>query len=388
MAGAITLPLHMQRDRYDPPVRMAELRERPGLEAITTPLGLRAHLATRYEDVREVLGDAERFSSAGMPALPGAEPDQRVGNLLALDPPDHTRLRRLLTGEFTVRRIRRLQPRIEQIVTEHLDAMEQAGPPADLVERFALPIPSLVICELLGVPYADRGDFHRRAAIQLDLTRPLAERGAIAAESRAYMGTLVDRATADPGEDLLGMLVREHGGELSRAELIGVASLLLIAGHETTANMLALGTLALLEHPDQATALREDPTVTAPAVEELMRFLSVVHSGMPRRVTRDTEVGGTPLRAGEFVVVSLPAADRDRALVEDPERLDVGRAAAPHVAFGHGVHHCLGAPLARMEMATAFPALLRRFPSLAVAGEPEFRSAAVVYGLRHLPVTW
>ncbi|WP_018335390.1 cytochrome P450 [Actinomycetospora chiangmaiensis] len=388
MTGAIALPLHMQRDRYDPPSRMAELRERPGLEPVTTPLGLRAWLATRYEDVREILGDAQRFSSAGLPGLPGADPDERAGNLLALDPPDHTRLRRLLTGEFTVRRIRRLQPRIEQIVTEHLDAMEQAGPPADLVERFALPIPSLVICELLGVPYADRGDFHRRAAIQLDLTRPLSERGAVAAESRAYMGTLVDRATADPGDDMLGMLVREHGADLGRAELIGVASLLLIAGHETTANMLALGTLALLENPGQAAAVREDPAVTAPAVEELMRFLSVVHSGMPRQVTRDTEVAGTTLRAGEFVVVSLPAADRDRALVEDPDRLDVGRAASPHVAFGHGVHHCLGAPLARMEMAIAFPALLRRFPALAVAGEPEFRSAAVVYGLRHLPVSW
>ncbi|MCD2186853.1 cytochrome P450 [Actinomycetospora soli] len=388
MAAAISLPLHMQRDRYDPPSRMAELREQPGLERVTTPLGLHAWLATRYEDVREVLGDATRFSSAGMPALPGSDDDQRAGNLLTLDPPDHTRLRRMLTGEFTVRRIRRLQPRIEQIVDEHLDAMERAGSPADLVEAFALPIPSLVICELLGVPYADRGEFHRRAAIQLDLTRPLAERGAVAAESRAYMGTLVDRASADPGEDMLGMLVREHGAEFSRAELVGVASLLLIAGHETTANMLALGTLALLEHPEQAAAVRADPTATAPAVEELMRYLSVVHSGVPRRVTRDTEVAGTALAEGDFVVVSLPAADRDRALVEDPERLDVGRAAAPHVAFGHGVHHCLGAPLARMEMATAFPALLRRFPSLAVAGDPEFRSAAVVYGLRHLPVSW
>ncbi|MDL5159960.1 cytochrome P450 [Actinomycetospora termitidis] len=388
MTTASALPLHMQRNRFDPPSRLAELREQPGLEGVRTPLGLAAHLVTRYADAREVLGDATRFSSAGMPALPGAAQDQRVGNLLALDPPDHTRLRRLLTGEFTVKRIRRLQPRIEQIVTDHLDAMERTGPPNDLVEHFALPIPSLVICELLGVPYADRAEFHRRAAIQVDLTRPLDERGAVAMESREYMGTLVDRATADPGDDMLGMLVREHGEELTRAELAGVASLLLIAGHETTANMLALGTLALLEHPEQAAIVRDDPESTAPAVEELMRFLSVVHSGVPRRVTQDTEVAGTPLAAGDFVVVSLPSADRDRALVEDPERLDVGRAASPHVAFGHGVHHCLGAPLARMEMATAFPALLRRFPTLAVAGEPEFRSATVVYGLRHLPVTW
>ncbi|MFC5060917.1 cytochrome P450 [Actinomycetospora atypica] len=398
MAAPTALPLHMQRDRFDPPARMADLRGRPGLERVTTPLGLTAWLVTRYADVREVLGDATRFSSAGLPALPGSDDDQRAGNLLMIDPPEHTRLRRLLTGEFTVKRIRRLQPRVSEIVTDHLDAMAQAGPPADLVEQFALPIPSLVICELLGVPYADRAEFHRRASVQLDLTRPLSERGAVASESRAYMGTLVDRARAEPGEDMLGMLVREHGDDLTRAELVGVASLLLIAGHETTANMLSLGTLALLENPEQAATVRDDPEATAPAVEELMRFLSVVHSGVPRRVTRDTDVAGSPVSAGDLLVVSLPSADRDRALVEDPDRLDVGRGrasgatgsgpASHHVAFGHGVHHCLGAPLARMEMATAFPALLRRFPALAVAGEPEFRSAAVVYGLRHLPVTW
>ena len=388
MAAPTTLPLHMQRDRFDPPARMADLRGRPGLERVTTPLGLTAWLVTRYADAREVLGDATRFSSAGLPALPGSDDDQRAGNLLMIDPPEHTRLRRLLTGEFTVKRIRRLQPRISEIVTEHLDAMAAAGPPADLVEAFALPIPSLVICELLGVPYADRSEFHRRASMQLDLTRPLAERGAVAAESRRYMATLVERARAEPGEDMLGMLVREHGDDLAAAELTGVASLLLIAGHETTANMLSLGTLALLENPEQAAVVRDDPEATAPAVEELMRFLSVVHSGVPRRVTSDTEVGGSPVSAGDLLVVSLPSADRDRALVEDPERLDVARAASHHVAFGHGVHHCLGAPLARTEMATAFPALLRRFPTLAVAGEPEFRSAAVVYGLRHLPVTW
>jgi cytochrome P450 len=391
MTGATALPLHMQRDRYDPPSRMAALRELPGLEPVTTPLGLRAWLATRYEDVREVLGDAQRFSSAGLPGLPGTDPDQRAGNLLALDPPDHTRLRRLLTGEFTVRRIRRLQPRIEEIVAEHLDAMEQAGPPADLVERFALPIPSLVICELLGVPYDDRDDFQTRASKQIDLTLPMAERGKVALESREYMGGLVDRAVAAPGDDLLGMLVREHGDDVTRDELIGIASLLLIAGHETTANMLALGTLALLRHPDQAATVRDDPDAVAPAVEELMRFLSIVHAAVPRVATGDTEVGGQQVADGDMVLVQLAAADRDRALAEDPDHLDVGRAAAPHVAFGHGVHHCLGAPLARMEMATAFPALLRRFPTLAVVNDAEradFREGTFIYGMRSLPLTW
>ncbi len=391
---APVLPLHMRRERFDPPGEMAGLREQPGLARVTTPIGRPAWLVTRYEDAREVLGDAVRFSSAGLPVIPvpGTTPeDQRSGNLLMTDPPEHTRLRRLLTGEFTVKRIRRLEPRIAEIVGEHLDAMEQAGPPADLVPDFALPVPSLVICELLGVPYEDRADFHRRAAQQLDLTRPMEERGKVAAESRAYMGELVDRAFAQPGEDMLGMLVREHGDDLTRTELVGIASLLLIAGHETTANMLAIGTLALLRHPDQAALVRDDPRATAPAVEELMRYLSVVHTGVPRVATTATEIAGQSIGAGDVLVVSLPSADRDRALVEDPDRLDVGRAASHHVAFGHGVHHCLGAPLARMEMATAFPALLRRFPTLAPAipfEDVDFRSASVVYGLRSLPVTW
>ncbi|MEJ2869311.1 cytochrome P450 [Actinomycetospora sp. OC33-EN08] len=388
------LPLHVERDQFDPPSGISALRDRPGLERVHDSLGREAWLVTRYEDAREVLGDATRFSNARVPAvpMPGIDEEQmRAGQLLALDPPDHTRLRRLLTGEFTVKRIRRLQPRVEEIVTEHLDAMEAAGPPSDLVTDFALPVPSLVICELLGVPYDDRDDFQRRASQQIDLTLPMEDRGRVAVESRAYMSALVDRAKADPGDDLLGMLVREHGDDLTHDELVGIATLLLIAGHETTANMLALGTLALLRHPEQAALVRDDPDAVAPAVEELMRFLSIVHAAVPRAVVTDTEVAGQPLAAGEMVLVQLASADRDRALAEDPDHLDVGRAAAPHVAFGHGVHHCLGAPLARMEMATAFPALLRRFPTLATTTDvarAEFREGTFIYGMRSLPLTW
>ncbi|HEY2222918.1 cytochrome P450 [Actinomycetospora sp.] len=388
------LPLHVQRDRFDPPAGINALRDKPGLERVTDALGHPAWLVTRYDEAREVLGDATRFSNERVPAvrIPGADPAVfRAGNLLMNDPPEHTRLRRLLTGEFTVKRIRRLQPRISEIVTERLDAMARTGPPADLVADFALPVPSLVICELLGVPYADRDDFQSRAGKQIDLTLPLEERGRVAAESRAYMGELVDRAFAAPGEDMLGMLVREHGEDLTRDELIGIASLLLIAGHETTANMLALGTLALLRHPEQAALVRDDPEATAPAVEELMRYLSIVHASVPRVATENTEVAGQAIAHGEMVLVALAAADRDRALVEDPDQLDIGRAAAPHVAFGHGVHHCLGAPLARMEMATAFPALLQRFPTLAASVDVEhadFREGTFIYGMRSLPVTW
>ncbi len=388
------LPLHVQRDRFDPPAGISALRDNPGLERVTDSLGHPAWLVTRYADAREVLGDATRFSNERLAPvrMPGVDPEEmRAGQLLALDPPEHTRLRRMLTGEFTVKRIRRLEPRISEIVDEHLDAMEQAGPPADLVPDFALPIPSLVICELLGVPYDDREGFQSRASKQIDLTLPLEERGRVAVESRTYMGELVDQAFTAPGDDMLGMLVREHGDDLTRNELIGIASLLLIAGHETTSNMLALGTLALLRHPDQAATVRAGGEAVTPAVEELMRYLSIVHASVPRVAITDTEVAGEAIAAGDMVLVGLAPADRDRALVEDPDQLDVGRAAAPHVAFGHGVHHCLGAPLARMEMAIAFPALLQRFPTLAAPTDIEradFREGTFIYGMRSLPVTW
>ncbi|WP_328305940.1 cytochrome P450 [Actinomycetospora sp. NBC_00405] len=391
--GAPPVPRHMQRDRFAPVPETQAARDEPGLIAIRTGFGTPARLVTRYADVREVLGDAERFTNTGLPRLPMPEDgiDPRAGNLLATDPPEHTRLRRLLTGEFTVKRIRRLEPRIVEIVDDHLDAMAAAGPPADLVEAVALPVPSLVICELLGVPYDDRAEFQGRAARQVDLSLPMEERGRVAAESRTYMGELVDRARTEPGDDMLGMLVREHGDDLARSELIGTASLLLIAGHETTANMLGLGTLALLRAPEQLALVRDEPGAVAPAIEELLRFLSVVHSGIPRTVRHDTTVGDVPVAAGEVLVLSLPAANRDPAAVEHPDDLDVTRTIAPHVAFGHGVHHCLGAPLARAEMAVAFPALFRRFPTLAPGipfEEIEFRSATIVHGLRALPVTW
>jgi cytochrome P450 len=190
---------------------------------------------------------------------------------------------------------------------------------------------------------------------------------------------------------MLGMLVREHGDDLSTDELIGVARLLLLAGHETTSNMLALGTLALLRHPAQLAAVRDDPARVEPAVEELLRWLSIVHAMPPRTATADVELAGQTIPAGSMVIPSLPAANRDRALIDDPDTLDITREAAGHVAFGHGVHHCLGAPLARMEMRIAFPALLRRFPGLALAdpdAKPDFRSFSAVYGLHSLPVTW
>jgi cytochrome P450 len=393
-------PLHMRRNAFDPIPELSEIRTTDGVRTTVNAFGMQVYLVTRHEDVKEVLSDHQRFSNGRPPGfvLPGApqlsEEEQastRAGNLLGLDPPEHQRLRRMLTPEFTIRRIKRLEPRIVEIVDAHLDAMESAGPPSDLVADFALPIPSLVICELLGVPYEDRQDFQQRSARQLDLSAPIPERLALQRQGRDYMRGLVGRARSRPGDDILGMLVREHGTELSDDELVGIAGLLLLAGHETTSNMLGLGVLALLRHPEQLAAVRDDPDAIGPAVEELLRWLSIVQNAIPRITTTDVEIAGVRIPAGQLVFASLPAGNRDPDFVDAPDVLDIRRGAPGHLAFGHGVHHCLGAPLARMEMRIAFPALLRRFPALTLA-EPfeavRWRSFHFIYGLQSLAVAW
>jgi cytochrome P450 len=390
----------MRRDAFDPTPQLAQIREDVGVLEVLNPFGWTVSLITRHDDVKTVLSDHERFANSRPPGfvMPGAQDipadeqaQARAGNLLALDPPEHQRIRRMLTHAFTIRRIKLLEPRITAIVDEHLDAMESAGPPVDLVEAFALPIPSLVICELLGVPYADREDFQKRAAKQLDLSAPVPERLDVVRRSREYMHGLVGEARKRPGDDILGMLVREHGTELTDDELVGIAGLLLLAGHETTSNMLGLGTLALMRHPDQLAAVRDDPDAVGPAIEELLRWLSIVQTSIPRICTVDTEIAGVPIPRGQLVFASLPAGNRDPVFVDDPDVLDIRRGAPGHLAFGHGVHHCLGAPLARMEMRIAWPALLRRFPGLHPVDEfddVEFRSFHFIYGLKSLKVGW
>jgi cytochrome P450 len=393
-------PLHMRRDAFSPTPDLRTIRETDGVREFTNAFGMQSFLITRHDDVKAVLSDHERLSNerpvgfAGQAAQQPSEEEaaaNRAGNLLGLDPPRHSRLRRMLTPEFTIRRMKRLEPRITEIVDAQLDAMETAGAPIDLVENFALPIPSLVICELLGVPYDDREDFQRRSARQLDFSVPIPDRIELQRQGRAYMTTLVARARRQPGEDILGMLIREHGDELTDDELIGVAGLLLLAGHETTSNMLGLGTLALLRHPDQLAVVRDDPDAIGPAIEELLRWLSIVQTAIPRIATTDVEVAGVTIPAGALVFPSMPSGNRDADFIGSPDVLDIRRGAPGHLAFGHGVHHCLGAPLARMEMRIAFPALLRRFPNLALAedfADVAFRSWNFIYGLKSLSVKW
>jgi cytochrome P450 len=312
-----------------------------------------------------------------------------AGFFLRMDEPDHTRFRHLLTGQFTVRRMKGLEPRIEKIASDRLDEMEREGPPADLVQAFALPIPSLVICELLGVPYDDRAMFQRTAATLLNLGLPAEQKTAAFADLWAYLGGLVDRKGSEPADDLLSGLVA--GGELNREELTGVAFLLLLAGHETTANMLGLGTFALLRNPSQLAAVRDDPAVVDGAVEELLRYLTIVHIGPTRTALEDVEIDGQTIRAGDGVTMSLAAANRDPGRFGSPDHLDVTRSATGHLSFGHGIHQCLGQQLARIEMRIAYPALLRRFPGLRLAVPPEqvpMRTDMSIYGVHRLPVTW
>lgn len=399
-AGGLQPPLQIRRNRLDPTPELGEVRASTGLHTFLNVFGEPVHLITRYNDVKAVLSNHEQFSSS-RPAgfvMPGAPPlcadegaDPRAGNLLGLDPPEHQRLRRMLSGEFTTRRMARLQPRIAEIVERQLDKIERHGVPTDLVSTFALPIPSLVICELIGVPHDDREAFQRRSDRQLDLSLPFAERYELQRDSHDYMRSLVRQARIHPDDDMLGMLVCEHGDKLTDQELTAICGLLLLAGHETTSNTLGLGTLALLRHPDQLAAVRDDPDAVSPAIEELLRYLSVLHNSMPRITTSDVEICGVTIPAGELVLASLAAANRDPAFLDEPDVLDIHRDAAGHVAFGHGVHHCLGAPLARMELRIALPALFRRFPHLALAEDfdaVKYRSFHLIYGLQSLAVRW
>jgi oxidation protein CepF/oxidation protein CepG len=401
--------VYTRRTRFDPAAELRRLAaERPVTRIDVGPGDSEEFvwLVTGYDEVRQVLGDHVRFSTrrhfGRAPRTDGTStadaartddhrPDDMVGQLMDYDPPEHTRLRKILTPEFTVRRIGRLRPRIEEIVAERLDAVERAGPPADLVEQFATPVSGAVLCELIGVPRDDRGAFLRRARHHLDQGRGRQARATAGAAFSRYLADLVAARRRNPDDGFLGMLVRDHGACVTDKELRGVCVLLLLAGLDNVSGMLSLGTLVLLEHPDQLAAVRADPEAMDRTVDELLRYLTVPHAPTPRTALADVTVGGQFIAAGEHVVVSLPMANRDPALTAAPERFDHAREPSPHIAFGHGIHHCLGAALARLELGIGYAALLRRFPHLrlaAPAAQVQFRPHTTAYGLGRLPVAW
>jgi cytochrome P450 len=380
------------------------MREQAPVNAVTMLNGRVMWMVFGYAEARTVLSDP-RFSSdrfrygTARQDIPEKvrkkllDERSRAGSFISMDPPEHTRYRKLLTGQFTVRRMRQLAPRIEEIVTEHLDAMLAAGTSADLVTAFALPFPSLVICELLGVRYSDRAEFQRRTSTMLRLDTSFEELLRVRDEMREFMLSLVTEKRECPSDDLLSGLIHDNGAHtaLTDDELVNIATLLLVAGHETTANMLGLGTFALLEHPEQLEALRADPSLIDNAVEELLRHLSIVHLGIFRVTTEGVELGGQQIPAGQTVLVSLPLANRDPEHWVSPAALDVSRGRSPHLAFGHGVHQCLGQQLARVEMTIGFTHLVKRLPNLRLAvpaAEVPLRGDMAIYGVHALPVAW
>ncbi|GGT42474.1 cytochrome P450 [Nonomuraea spiralis] len=393
---AVVFPV-VRSSPFDPPDDLRRWQEQAPIHSLTYPGGHEGWLVTGYAAARAVLADprfSSRLENLRWPiAWEGLDPAgfvQPPGFFMQLDPPDHTRLRRHLSAQFTVRRLKALEPGIERITAQALDAMEAKGAPAELVREFALPVPSLVICELLGVPYADRDRFQHDSATALRVGSTAEEVTAAMASLFGYLYELVGAKRAQPADDLLSGLV--SGGELPVEEITGMAMLLLVAGHETTASMLGLGAYALLEHPGQLAALRADPSLWDGAVEELLRHLSVAHLGPLRAAQEDVEIAGRTIRKGQVVTLSIPAANRDPERFDDPETLDVTKPAkAGHLAFGHGIHQCLGHQLARIEMRIAYRALFDRFPHLRLAvpsQEVPMRTDMTIYGVHRLPVSW
>ncbi|MBF6048419.1 cytochrome P450 [Streptomyces sp. NRRL B-1677] len=385
-----TLPTERQPGcPFDPPAELIDARRHGPISRYTHVGGKPGWLITGYDLVRSVLADP-RFSSRKelMNVVDFELPPAPPGEFLLMDEPQHGRYRKPLVGKFTARRMRLLTERIEQITTDCLDAMEKAGPTTDLVTSFAKPIPTIIICELLGVPYEDRDSFQEQ--IDKFMSGETSDEDLIAAytATRNYLAQLVAAKRVNPTDDVLSELT---DSDLTDEELQGISLILLAAGFDTTANMLSLGTFALLQNPAQLAALRADPTLIDQAVEELLRYLSVAKTFM-RTALVDVEVGGQTIEAGTTVVLSFNTANRDPERFTDPHALDLHRQDGGHLAFGHGIHLCLGQQLARIEMRIALSALINRFPTLRLAVPAEEvglrPETADVYGVKSLPVTW
>jgi len=383
-----------RRFAFSPHEVYREIRETGPVRRVTMSAAPDAWLVTDYAEARALLADPRLAKDHGRALelypddVNSALSSDLSHNMLQSDPPDHTRLRRLVTKAFTGKAVARLAPQVERIVDGLLDDVAARGR-ADLIESFALPLPIEVISELLGVPLADRAKIR-------DWSMPFVvghSEGVERAgrEIKAYFAELIAVKRADPGEDLLSDLVHVmvDGDRLSEAELVAMAFLLVFAGHETTANLIGNGVLALLRHPEQAAALRADPSGLPAAIEEFLRYDSPIHIATTRFTTEPVLVGDVEIPANQFVMISLLGANHDGARFADPEVLDTTRAAAGHLAFGHGIHYCVGAPLARLEARIALGALLARFEVLELDAEPdelEWRKSTFVRGLSTLPV--
>ncbi|HEY4793498.1 MAG TPA: cytochrome P450 [Mycobacterium sp.] len=377
-------PLH-------PPPEFADWRNEAGLQRAVWN-GQQVWSVSRYQDIRAALVDP-RLSADTLPDLFESSNEKPV-IFARTDDPEHHRLRRMMTSQFTFRRTEAMRPQIQKLVDDYLDAMIDKGPPADIVRDFALPVPSMVIALLLGVPSEDLELFQRNTSLGLDVKSTDEERAQGFLAMYAYIQELVPRKERDPGDDLISRLITDYvaTGQLDYNTVAVNAVIMMQAGHETTANMIGLGTVALLEHRSVFERLgqTDDAAVIANAIEELMRYLSIVHAQVDRIATEDLILGGQQIRTGDRLLMNLPAGNWDPEFVDSPDALDVARNARGHLAFGYGTHQCIGANLARVEMQVAFATLARRLPGLQLAVPPDdlrFKEADI-YGMKELPVTW
>lgn len=406
-AGALAYPMTRDAARcpFDPSAELADIRNGEGIRRVRIWDGSEPWLITRHADIRAVLSSPAISADSDNPAYPHNTAAikarrSRAKTFHTSDGPAHDEPRRVLTRDFTAKRMQALREVIQEVTDEAIDAMLAGEKPADLVEKLALPVPSLMICELLGVPYAEHDRFQELSRIFVASSSAPEDTTAAAEELLALIGELADSKVEAPGEDTLSRLVTEQlvPGHLTREEVARIGLVLLTAGHETSANMIALGTATLLSNPDQLALLREadDPAVVAGAVEELLRYLTIVHSGLRRVAIADLEVDGTLIRKGEGIILALSSGNRDAAAFAteehpDPDAFDIARPARHHLAFGFGVHQCLGQQLARVELQVVFSTLFRRIPTLALAeplAELPFKTDMSIYGMHRLPVTW
>lgn len=382
----------LERHGFDPVPRMAATRAEESVHLLGSLLGMRIFLVLGQEAGRQVLVEPKQYSTDIRPYVGrSGRSDGDIGGLGFTDPPEHTRLRKLITPEFTMRRLQRIQPELDRIIAERLDALaaqvDEDGV-VDLAEVFAFQVPFQMICELLGLDTEDRTGFREVSEARFDVSSGGAGALGAISESREFLKAATAKQRLEPGPGLIGQILREHGEEINDFDLAGLADGVFNGGMETSASMLAMGSAVLLSNPEAFRRMREQPDAVPGIVEELLRYLSVVQIAFPRFARSDHEVDGVAINRGDVLLVSMPGTNRDDSFGENPESFDPDRVVKSHMAFGHGIHRCVGSELARMELRAAFSALATRFPQMELVPDQDlgFRAESIVYGVERVLV--
>ena len=385
---------------FDPPLPLREAAGQHPVSRVTIWNGSTPWIITGHAEQRALLSDPRVSVNDRLPGFPhwhaGMEQiaPHRPDAVFNTDPPEHTRFRRMMTAPFTFKRVNAMRAVVQEITDELIEQMLAGPRPADLVEAIALPLPTRMICTILGVPYEDHAEFAEKAAVGMKKDVDVLAQMATFRWQHEYLARLVQARMAEPRDDVVSDLAqRVSDGEVAVEEAAAMGVGMFVAGHETSANMIALATVALLEHPGQLAILRDcdDPQVAATAAEELLRYLGIVHMAQRRIAKEDIEIGGQTIKAGEGILIDLASANRDPRVFPDPDVLDLHRSAATHHAFGFGLHQCIGQQLARVELQVVYGTLFRRIPTLSLAttiDKIEFKHDGIAYGVYHLPVTW